>query len=157
MPFVMIGAGPSGPSCGWCPGSLLWALPRPTAGHRMASRHSRSSVVGVLETAGPRRSSSPCPPVPPAPRSPFPPLPLSPCPPVPLSPSNDIRLQHLSRQHEAALDERFGLLEGAVLVLDADDVVVADRVEGGDQLGPADGAETRQPGDRPPEAAAEHA
>src|SRR5213075_2601985 len=63
--------------------------------------------------------------------------------------SRDVRAKRVTRDQEAAFYELVVALERAVLVLDGDDLVVADRVQSGKEALPADLAETRQPGHLP--------
>src|SRR4051812_45805586 len=72
-------------------------------------------------------------------------------------PSGDQRPQRVPRDQEAALDEVLVAFEAAVLVLDRDGVVVADRVQRGDEPRPVDLAEARHARHLPADAARERA
>src|SRR3954470_1496404 len=69
----------------------------------------------------------------------------------------DQRPERLTGDQEAALHELLVALEGPVLVLDGDDVVVADGVEGSDEAGPAHLAEAGEARHLPAESARERA
>src|SRR5215211_3578098 len=72
-------------------------------------------------------------------------------------PSHNVWRQHVAREVEAAFDQLFRALEGAVLVLDADDAIISGGVECRYEAIPAHLAQTGQAGDFPAEAAAEDA